>query len=113
MSSLNYPQTKSFDRLQVQVYDRELDLVTSLVTEVETYLKSVINTQGEATIIFASGSSQIKFLTALTASSKIDWSKVTCFHLDEYLGISGTHPASFQNYITADFRIPINRHRCS
>jgi glucosamine-6-phosphate deaminase len=33
----------------------------------------------------------------------IDWSKVTVFHLDEYIGIPVTHPASFRKYLKERF----------
>ncbi len=87
------------DALQVEVYDREADLVDSLVLQTQTYLHQTIERQGTAAAILASGGSQIQLLKSLTTIGSIDWSKLTLFHLDEYLGLSGTHPASFQTYM--------------
>ena len=33
----------------------------------------------------------------------VDWSNVTCFHLDEYIGLQEDHPASFVKYARVDF----------
>lgn len=39
------------------------------------------------------------FLEALTGAPGIDWKKVEMFHLDEYVGLAITHPASFRKYL--------------
>ena len=52
-----------------------------------------------ANIILATGTSQFEILNQLI-SENIDWSKVTMFHLDEYIGLPVTHPASFRKYLT-------------
>lgn len=62
-------------------------------------LREAINTNGHARFIVATGASQFDFLNALTADTSIDWTKMTMFHLDEYIGISETHPASFCKYL--------------
>lgn len=54
---------------------------------------------GTARIIAATGASQLEFLAALTALPGIDWSRVEMFHLDEYVGLSASHPASFRRYL--------------
>jgi glucosamine-6-phosphate deaminase len=38
-------------------------------------------------------------LEALIALEGIDWSRIILFHLDEYLGITSDHPASFRRYL--------------
>src|SRR5688500_12183479 len=62
-------------------------------------LRSCIRTNGAARIIAATGASQIGFLEALTSAPGIDWSRVEMFHLDEYVGLPITHPASFRRYL--------------
>jgi len=54
---------------------------------------------GQARIIVATGASQLEFLEDLTANQAVDWPRVTLFHLDEYVGLSIEHPASFRKYI--------------
>lgn len=67
------------------------------------YLRRAIAENGEATIIVATGASQFEMLEALVAEPEIDWSKVTGFHLDEYVGIPIDHPASFRAYLWKRF----------
>ena len=62
-------------------------------------LKRCLRANGRARIIAATGASQIDFLDALTATAGIDWPCVEMFHLDEYIGLSITHPASFRRYL--------------
>jgi len=64
-----------------------------------TKLQEAISANGHARFIVATGASQFDFLSALTANASIDWTKTTMFHLDEYIGISDTHPASFCKYL--------------
>lgn len=92
-------RTFQVDALQVEVYRHEADLVESLVRQTRSYFTEVANRQGTIAAILASGGSQIRLLKELTADAKIDWSRMTLFHLDEYLGISGEHPASFGRYM--------------
>lgn len=54
-------------------------------------------------LIAATGASQLDFLQFLTATPGIDWQRVEMFHLDEYIGLPVTHPASFRNYLTERF----------
>ena len=62
-------------------------------------LRKAIDRQGAARFCVATGSSQFDFLAALTSDRSIDWSRTTMFHLDEYTGISASHPASFRRYL--------------
>jgi glucosamine-6-phosphate deaminase len=71
-------------------------------------IRAAIHQRGRADIILATGTSQLKTLDALVAAEGIDWSKVTMFHLDEYIGLSCTHRASFRKYLLENFvtRVP-------
>jgi glucosamine-6-phosphate deaminase len=92
-------RTFQVDALQVEVYRQEADLVESLVQQTRSYLTEVANRQETSAAILASGGSQIRLLRELTAAPGIDWSRMTLFHLDEYLGIGDEHPASFGRYM--------------
>ena len=61
-----------------------------------------ISERGEANIIVATGASQFEMLNELVKEN-IDWSLVTAFHLDEYIGLSEIHPASFRKYLKERF----------
>ncbi|MBL7153386.1 MAG: glucosamine-6-phosphate deaminase [Phycisphaerae bacterium] len=62
-----------------------------------------IETQGQANIILATGASQIEMLNCLIAADIVDWSRVTMFHLDEYIGLPPDHPAGFGKYLRERF----------
>jgi glucosamine-6-phosphate deaminase len=93
------PFTQKVEELNIQTYPDLTALVDDTVDRLHQYLQQKIDQQGQATIILASGSSYVQFLKVFTANPQLDWSKITCFHLDEYLGIAPDHPASFQQYM--------------
>ena len=62
-------------------------------------IRAAISAKGFAEIIVATGASQFETLKHLVQDRAIDWSVVTMFHLDEYIGLPATHPASFQRYL--------------
>jgi glucosamine-6-phosphate deaminase len=62
-------------------------------------LRRIIDEAGNARLVAATGASQLEFLRALTSLKDIDWTRVELFHLDEYVGIPESHPASFRRYL--------------
>jgi glucosamine-6-phosphate deaminase len=70
-------------------------------------LQEAISAKGEARLLVSTGSSQFETLAAL-AESDVDWSRVEVFHLDEYIGLDITHPASFRKYLYERFISKIN-----
>ena len=64
--------------------------------------------RGHAAIIVATGISQYEVLAHLVQATGIDWSRVTAFHLDEYVGLPASHPASFRCYLGARFCAPLH-----
>lgn len=65
-------------------------------------INRAIAARRQASIILATGASQFEMLGALVALN-IDWSWVTAFHLDEYVGLPISHPASFRRYLKERF----------
>lgn len=66
------------------------------------YIRQAVAAKGQANIILATGASQFETLKTLI-SENIDWSKVVMFHLDEYIGMPDSHPASFRKYLKERF----------
>lgn len=66
-------------------------------------IRKAIKVKDGANIILATGTSQFETLNQLIQEKNIDWAKVTMFHLDEYIGIPETHPASFRKYLKERF----------
>lgn len=65
-------------------------------------LNETIQNKGEARLLVSTGSSQFETLASLVQSN-VDWSCVEVFHLDEYIGLEPTHPASFRKYLYERF----------
>lgn len=70
-------------------------------------ITAAIESKGRATIVVATGASQFATMERLVAAD-IDWSRVTAFHLDEYVGLTSEHAASFRRYLKERFvdRLP-------
>lgn len=66
-------------------------------------IREAITLKGTANIILATGTSQFETIKELIAAKDIDWSKVVMFHLDEYISLPLTHPASFRKYLQERF----------
>ncbi|MDZ7958602.1 MAG: glucosamine-6-phosphate deaminase [Aulosira sp. DedQUE10] len=93
--------TKCFrvDELMVQIYNTEAEMAQNVAEIAQQYLQNVLQQKDTAAVLLATGNSQLKFLDALIALGGVDWSRIILFHLDEYLGISSDHSASFRRYL--------------
>ena len=88
--------------MRVHVHDDKQALGRAAAEEGARAIQAAIAEKGSAAVIVATGASQFEMLDALV-SMKIDWRKVTVFHLDEYIGIGPDHPASFRGYLHERF----------
>ncbi|MCK4293647.1 MAG: glucosamine-6-phosphate deaminase [Planctomycetes bacterium] len=85
------------------VCETSLEMAAAAADQAAEAIKDAIETNGYANIILATGASQIEMLGELTAVAGLDWSKVTMFHLDEYIGLGPDHPAGFGKYLRERF----------
>jgi glucosamine-6-phosphate deaminase len=92
-----------YDKLPVKIFDTNQTLGAAAASDLGKILKTCIAATGEAGIILATGNSQLTFLHALRQIEGIFWEKVTIFHMDEYLGMKASHPASFRRFIHEKF----------
>jgi glucosamine-6-phosphate deaminase len=69
----------------------------------ERLLTETIEARGQARVIAATGASQLGFLHRLAESTRVDWSRVELFHLDEYVGLAADHPAGFRRVLREHF----------
>jgi glucosamine-6-phosphate deaminase len=92
----------------VKILPDKASLGRQAASEGAKAIRDALAAKGESTIIVATGASQFEMLDALVAEPEIDWSRVTAFHLDEYVGLQETHPASFRKYLQDRFvsRVP-------
>ncbi|QEG25029.1 glucosamine-6-phosphate deaminase [Mariniblastus fucicola] len=96
--------------MKINVHDAKEESGKAAAEQGAQLLREALKT-GDATIIVATGSSQFEMLSALVEQPEIDWSRVTGFHLDEYLGIDDQHPASFRKYLKERFvdKVPLKK----
>ncbi len=96
-------QSFQVDELPVSVYAGEEALGAAAAADMLAIIRDAIGARGRANLILATGNSQLAFLRALRAAEGVDWSKVTVFHMDEYIGIDPSHRASFPRFLRQHF----------
>jgi glucosamine-6-phosphate deaminase len=89
--------------MQKLIFKTKQELGKAAAKVAADQIKKAIETEGSSNIILATGISQFEILAELVNAEGIDWSKVTMFHLDEYIGLGPDHPASFRKYLKERF----------
>lgn len=92
--------------MQIRVIPTVQELTQRAAAHAAATLMRVLASGGQARVVAATGSSQLGFLEALTATPGIDWARVELFHLDEYIGLDATHPGSFSRFIRERILVP-------
>ena len=87
----------------LKVFDDKPSLGEAAASQAATAIRSAIVDRGRARVVAASAASQFEFLEALTATPGITWEQVELFHLDEYIGLPDSSPASFRKYLRERF----------
>lgn len=85
--------------MQIRIFADKSSLGRAAAEQAAATLRATLSHAGTARLVAATGSSQFEFLETLTSMEGIDWSRVELFHLDEYVGLPITHPASFRKYL--------------
>jgi len=85
--------------LDIKIFRNKRELGRAAAEQAAATVRRAISQNGAARIIAATGASQFDFLDELTAMPDIDWRRLEMFHLDEYVGLPITHPASFRKYL--------------
>jgi len=83
----------------IKCFKDKNDLANAAAEEAAAILRHAIREKGKARLIAATGAAQFEFLETLTSLPDVDWSKVEMFHLDEYIGLPASHPASFCRFL--------------
>jgi glucosamine-6-phosphate deaminase len=94
--------------VNVTIHADRAALGRQVAAEAAEEIRSVCASRGHATLVVATGSSQFEVLSELVRQPGIPWGLVTVFHLDEYVGLSAEHAASFRRYLRERFigRLP-------
>jgi glucosamine-6-phosphate deaminase len=85
--------------VMIKCFDDKKEMARVAADQAASILRDTIQKQGKARLIAATGAAQFEFLEALTTLPAIDWKRVEMFHLDEYIGLPKTHPASFCRFL--------------
>ncbi|TWT36460.1 Glucosamine-6-phosphate deaminase 1 [Posidoniimonas corsicana] len=95
--------------MEVKVFEAASEAGVAAAREGAERIRRELADQGEASIVLATGASQFAMLAQLVEEPGIDWSRVTLFHLDEYVGLPVNHPASFRGYLWQRFisKLPV------
>ena len=85
--------------MKISVHETPEAMAQAAAETAARILREAIAGKGHAAFIAATGASQFDFLKNLVAAPGIAWERTTMFHLDEYIGFSSGHPASFRRYL--------------
>lgn len=89
--------------MEVNIKTNPIELGKAAGGAAAELIRKAIAKKGNANIILATGTSQFETLKQLVAEPNVEWSKVTMFHLDEYIGLPESAPASFRKYLKERF----------
>jgi len=84
--------------MKVEIFDSKMEMGKAAANCAATIIRQALKERDVAFVIAATGASQFEFLDALVLQD-LDWTKMVFFHLDEYVGLPATHPASFRRYL--------------
>lgn len=84
--------------METRVFPDGQSLGRAAAEQAAAILRAAIAARGQARLVSATGASQFEFLQVLVGLP-VDWARVEMFHLDEYIGLPLTHPASFRKYL--------------
>ena len=93
--------------IHIDISDSADELGMRAAEKIASLIEEAINKKGKARIILSTGMSQFETLSHLITYD-LPWDKVEMFHLDEYVGLDESHPASFRKYLKERFVSKVN-----
>jgi glucosamine-6-phosphate deaminase len=93
-------KNECIDRMKVNVYENRFCLGEAAAADVASKIKELMLIKEHVRIVFAAAPSQNEFLTALVNSPEINWSRITAFHMDEYIGLAPEAPQRFGQFLS-------------
>jgi len=105
------PVHAQVENLKIEIYSDGAALGEAAAQAAAEEMRSLGKQYEQFAVIFATGASQLATLDALTAKQDLPWSRMTGFHMDEYIGIAPTHPASFRRYLRENLisKVPLKK----
>ncbi|MGG1575987.1 glucosamine-6-phosphate deaminase [Fictibacillus sp. NRS-1165] len=94
-----YPFMCKADRLNVKVFETRKEMGQQAAGDVSSKIKELLSVQEDLRMVFASAPSQNELLEGLAADNRIDWSRITVFHMDEYMNLPPGNSKSFASFL--------------
>ena len=104
MTRIRYPQRRS---LELNILPTRNEMGRAAALDVARAMKRFVKQKGRVNVVFAAAPSQNEFLAHLRKDKSIDWSRVVCFHLDDYVDLPRSHPNTFEVYLNEHLFDPV------
>lgn len=88
-----------YENLAVEIYNDRNLLGSAAADDVADTIERLLKEKKSIRMIFAAAPSQNELLGELIKHEKIDWSKITAFHMDEYVGLSNNASQAFGQFL--------------
>jgi glucosamine-6-phosphate deaminase len=95
----DYPWFSRKNQVRIEVHADNARMGQAAAAAAGEIIAAAVESKGSARIVVGTGPSQNTVIDALVHLPSLDWSRVEVFHLDEYVGISPDHPASFRRWL--------------
>jgi glucosamine-6-phosphate deaminase len=87
------------EKLKIEIHPTREEAAVAAAKSAASSLTQLAKANDVFAAIFATGASQLETLQALTQIPGLPWAQIRGFHMDEYIGLSTDHPASFRRYL--------------
>lgn len=94
--------------IMIHVSNTPQELGAQAANAIAGLLNDAVSRQGYGRLVLSTGASQFETLSALIGLD-VPWSQIEMFHLDEYVALPESHPASFRKYLKERFvsKVPL------
>jgi len=92
--------------IPTEIYDQREAMGAAAAHQFQRRVQEVVEAKGRCRVIFGCAPSQDDFFRALVREAQATpgvWRRVEIFHMDEYIGLPGSHPQSFRTYLRIHF----------
>lgn len=90
---------RTIDGLEILTFPDRAAMAKAAAEDIAGHLRARIAAQGNARIVFGAAPSQEDTLAHLVEALDIDWSKVTAFHMDDYVDLPADAPQRFATWL--------------
>jgi glucosamine-6-phosphate deaminase len=92
-------EQRKYEKLNVRICATNTEVGEGVAAAFAEAARAALAERESIAVILATGNSQLSFAEAVVARDDIDWSRITILHMDEYIGMSADHPASFRRWM--------------